>query len=77
MKAKPEFQVSDAGEITLQGITVEAGGISARGFPSAGITPSVQLATVNLPQSTAPALVQQSAITVDRNQVEQILYREE
>ena len=77
MKAKPEFQVSDAGEITLQGITVEAGGVSARGVPSAGITPSVQLATVNLPQSTAPALVQQSAITVDRNQVEQILYREE
>jgi len=77
MKAKPEFQVSDAGEITLQGITVEAGGISARGFPSAGITPSVQLATVNLPQAAAPALVQQSAITVDRNQVEQILYREE
>ncbi len=79
MKAKPEFQVSDAGEITLQGITVEAGGMSARGLPSAGITPSVQLATVNLPQATAPApaLVQQSAITVDRNQVEQILYREE
>jgi len=77
MKAKPEFLVSDAGEITLQGITVEAGGVSARGVPSAGITPSVQLATVNLPQATAPALVQQSAITVDRNQVEQILYREE
>jgi hypothetical protein len=77
MKAKPEFQVSDAGEITLQGITVEAGGVSARGVPSAGITPSVQLATVNLPQATSPALVQQSAITVDRNQVEQILYREE
>ncbi|NDA73419.1 MAG: caspase family protein, partial [Betaproteobacteria bacterium] len=77
MKAKPEFQVSDAGEITLQGITVEAGGVTARGIPSAGITPSVQLATVNLPQAAAPALVQQSAITVDRNQVEQILYREE
>jgi len=77
MKAKPEFQVSDAGEITLQGITVEAGGISVQGVPSAGITPAVQLATVNLPQATAPALVQQSAITVDRNQVEQILYREE
>jgi hypothetical protein len=77
MKAKPEFQVSDAGEITLQAITVEAGGASVRGIPSAGITTQVQLATVNLPQASAPAIVQQSAISVDRNQVEQILYREE
>jgi hypothetical protein len=77
MKAKPEFQVSDAGEITLQAITVEAGGASVRGIPSAGITTQVQLATVNLPQAAAPAIVQQSAISVDRNQVEQILYREE
>jgi hypothetical protein len=76
-KAKPEFQVSDAGEITLQAITVEAGGASVRGTPSTGITTQVQLATVNLPQAAAPAIVQQSAISVDRNQVEQILYREE
>jgi hypothetical protein len=77
MNAKPDFQVSDAGEITLQAITVEAGGASVRGIPSAGITTQVQLATVNLPQAAAPAIVQQSAISVDRNQVEQILYREE
>jgi hypothetical protein len=77
IRSRPEFQVSDSGQIVLQSIVVEAGGVSARGLPSTGVTTPVQIATVTLPQATAPAVAQQSAITVDRNQVEQILYREE
>lgn len=78
LRAKPEFQVTDAGEIVLQAVAVEAGGVSARGLPSSGVSaPAVQLASVTLPQATAPAVAQQSVLTVDRNQVEQILYRDE
>jgi hypothetical protein len=77
IRARPEFQVSDSGQIVLQSIAVEAGGVTARGLPSTGVTAPVQIATVTLPQATAPAVAQQSAISVDRNQVEQILYREE
>jgi hypothetical protein len=77
VKAKPEFQVSDAGEVTLHAITVEAGGAMVRGVPSAGTVNPVQLAIVNLPQIPAPTIAQQSGVTVDRNQVEQIFYREE
>jgi tetratricopeptide (TPR) repeat protein len=77
MKAKPVFVVSNAGELSLQAITVEAAGTSARGVPSAGVTAPVQLATVNLPAVAVPVIAQQSGATVDRNQVEQILYRDE
>ncbi len=78
LRAKPEFQVTDAGEIVLQAVAVEAGGAKARGLPSAGApAPAVQLATVTLLQATPLAVAQQSALIVDRNQVEQILYRDE
>jgi hypothetical protein len=78
LRAKPDWQVTDAGEIVLQAVSLDAGSTTARGLPSAGVSaPAVQLASVTLPQATAPAVAQQSALTVDRNQVEQILYRDE
>jgi len=77
--ANPEFAVSDAGEISLGALTLEAGGGKARGVPTAAPTGAapIQLASVTLPQLPSATLAQQSALTVDRNQVEQILYREE
>lgn len=76
MKANPEFQVSQTGEISLQALSVQAGGASASGTPSTGIASPVQLASVTIP-AQSPALAQQGAVTVDRNQIEQILYRDE
>ncbi len=76
MKANPEFQVSQTGEISLQALSVQAGGTSARGTPSTGVASPVQLASVTIP-AQSPLLAQQGAVTVDRNQVEQILYRDE
>jgi hypothetical protein len=77
MRAKPVFQISNLGDISLQAINVEVGGTSARGAPSSGVSAPVQLATVNLPTVAAQTLTQQSGVAVDRNQVEQILYRDE
>ncbi len=77
LRATPQFVVSDSGDVSLQAILVEAGGASARGLPSAGGAASIQLAAVTLPTAAAPAVAAQSAVTVDRNQVESILYREE
>jgi len=77
LKGKPEFQVSDSGDVTLIALIVDAQGISARGVPSVGITAPIQLATATIDQIAPTAVSQQSAVTVDRNQVEQILYREE
>jgi hypothetical protein len=76
LKASPEFQVSQTGEISLQALSVQAGSTSARGTPSTGIASPVQLASVTIP-AQSPVLAQQGAVTVDRNQVEQILYRDE
>jgi hypothetical protein len=76
MKANPEFQVNQTGEISLQALSVQAGSTSARGTPSTGIASPVQLASVTIP-AQSPVLAQQGAVTVDRNQVEQILYRDE
>jgi hypothetical protein len=77
MRAKPVFQISNLGDISLQAINVEVGGTSARGVPATGVSAPMQLATVNLPTVAAQTLSQQSGVAVDRNQVEQILYRDE
>ena len=77
MRAKPIFQISNLGDISLQAINVELGGTSVRGAPSSGVSAPMQLATVNLPTVAAQTLSQQSGVAVDRNQVEQILYRDE
>ena len=77
MTVNAEFQVSDSGEVVVAALNVEAGGVSARGLPSTTTAAPMQLASVTIASTPAPAIAQQSAVTVDRNQVEQILYREE
>lgn len=76
LKVSPDFQVSQTGEISVQSLSVQAGGTSVRGIPSTGIATPVQLASVTIPAQT-PAIAQQSAVSVDQNQVERILYRDE
>jgi hypothetical protein len=77
MKVNAEFQVSDSGEVVFAALNVEVGGVSARGLPSTSSAAPMQLASITIASTPAPAIAQQSAVTVDRNQVEQILYREE
>ena len=77
IKVNAEFQVSDSGEVVVAALNVEAGGVSARGLPSTSSATPMQLAAVTIASTPAPVIAQQSAVTVDRNQVEQILYREE
>ena len=77
LKIKPEFQVSDSGEVTLEALKVYAQGASAVGVPAVGITTPIRLASATLSEATAGSFAQQSSVTVDRNQVEQILYRDE
>jgi hypothetical protein len=76
---KPDFFVSDSGQFGIRAINIESGGNKVAGITSqanAG-SQSLRLATIDVPVSNLPALTQQSAITVDKNQVEQILYRDE
>jgi hypothetical protein len=77
LRARPDFEINDNGEIFLKTITVEAGGGSFSGGPAAGAMPAVQGSSVTIAQVSTPPMVQQGLLTVDRNQVEQILYREE
>ena len=77
IQMNPEFQVGDSGEVVISALAVEAGGISARGLPSTSSAAPMKLASVTIASTPAPVTAQQSAVTVDRNQVEQILYREE
>ncbi len=76
MKASPEFQVSQTGEISLMALSVQAGGASVRGIPSSSVVTQATRASAIIP-AQSPALAQQSAVTVDQNQVEKILYRDE
>lgn len=72
----PEVYVSEAGQFGIKGI--KSG--NTQGYPSQGgfTNQSLQIATVDIPTVVnALPLVKQTAITVDRNQVEQILYRDE
>jgi hypothetical protein len=76
---KPEFFVRDSGQFGIKAINIESGGVKFAGTPtqdSAG-SQALRFATIDLPVSNLPVLTQQSAITVDKNQVEQILYRDE
>ena len=76
---KPEFYVSDSGQFGIRAINIESSGIKVAGtFSQANASSqSLRLATIDVPVSNLPVLNQQSAITVDKNQVEQILYRDE
>jgi hypothetical protein len=75
---KPVFYITDSGEFGLRSILVQADKLESTGAPTnASAQRQTPLtATISVPAPSAP-LEQQSAIAVDRNQVEQILYREE
>lgn len=79
LSLKPEFFVSDSGQFGIKAINIESGGVKVAGTPTQGSAASqtLRLATIDVPVSNSPVLTQQSAITVDKNQVEQILYRDE
>jgi len=77
---KPDFYISDSGQFGIKTINIESAGVRVSGLPSSQNNSSKQpsrLATIDVPTPNLPVLVQQSSITVDKNQVEQILYREE
>jgi hypothetical protein len=75
---KPVFYISDSGEFGLRSILVQADKLESTGTPtSASAQRQTPLtATISVP-APSTLIAQQSAIAVDRNQVEQILYREE
>ena len=79
LKLKPEFFVTDSGQFGIKAMNLEFSGAKVSGNPSlthAG-SQTLRLATIDVPMTNMPELAQQSALTVDRNQVEQILYRDE
>jgi hypothetical protein len=78
LNVSPNFEVSATGEISLKAVVVDGSGYSVRGLPSdSNPQNSFQLSIVTLPSVPVQAISQQSSVTVDRNQVEQILYRDE
>jgi len=79
LKLTPEFFVTDLGQFGIKAINIESGGVNLSGSPTktdAG-NQALRIATIDVPITSMPPLKQQSALTVDRNQVEQILYRDE
>jgi hypothetical protein len=76
---KPDFFVSDTSQFGIKAINIESGSLKVVGTASQvnASSQALRLATIDVPISNLPALTQQSAITVDKNQVEQILYRDE
>jgi len=76
---KPEFFVTDIGEFGIKNITAQVGQDISLGSlsQSDSITQPLRVATIEVPVTSQAPLTQQSALVVDRNQVEQILYRDE
>ena len=76
---KPEFFVSESGQFGIKAINIQSGDVKVSGTPSQSSAGSqaLRLATIDVPVTNFPVLTQQSVITVDKNQVEQILYRDE
>ena len=80
LNLKPVFYIAESGEFGLRSIIAAANNLASAGVPtSASAQRQTPLtATISVPVPPPSSLVaQQSAIAVDRNQVEQILYREE
>lgn len=79
LKLTPEFFVTDSGQFGVKTIRVESGGVKLSGSPTHtdATSQTLRIATIDVPVLSMSALTQQSALTVDRNQVEQILYRDE
>ena len=79
LRLTPEFFVTDSGQFGIKAMSLESGGVRVSGTPTftdAG-SQMLRLATIDVPITSKPELAQQSALTVDKNQVEQILYRDE
>jgi hypothetical protein len=78
LELKPVFYISETGEFGLRSILVQADKLESTGTPtSASAQRQTPLtATISVP-APSTLIAQQSALAVDRNQVEQILYREE
>ncbi len=76
---KPDFFITDTGEFGIKNITAQVGqDISLGSFSqSDSFTQPLRVATIDVPVTSQVPLTQQSALVVDRNQVEQILYRDE
>jgi hypothetical protein len=76
---KPVFYITDSGEFGLRSILVQADKLESTGTPTnASAQRQTPLtATISVPVPATTLIAQQSPIAVDRNQVEQILYREE
>ena len=79
LKSIPEFFVNDSGQFGIKGIKIEAKGLNALGTLSQVdmVRQTQRVATVDMPLPYLTNLSQQSATSVDKNQVEQILYRDE
>jgi hypothetical protein len=79
LKLAPEFFVTDSGQFGVKTIRVESGGVKLSGAPTQtdATSQTLRIATIDVPILSMSDLTQQSALTVDRNQVEQILYRDE
>jgi hypothetical protein len=79
IKLIPEFFVTDSGQFGIKALTIDSGGVKVAGTPTQtdAFSQTLRLATIDVPITSMPAMTQQSALTVDRNQVEQILYRDE
>jgi hypothetical protein len=79
LKLYPEFFINDNGQFGVKAISAQINDYKSIGTSTLnGATlQSLRIATIDVPISSLPALTQQSAITVDKNQVEQILYRDE
>ena len=74
MKAIPQFQVSETGDLFLRALSVEVGGTTAQGTPSVGVASPLQLASVILPAQapdfvSLPPVSELVPVFVDGNKV--------
>lgn len=79
LKASPVFFVSGAGQFGVKGIAIQSNGVVASGTPTKAdpVSQTLRVATIDVPVVPILAVAQQSGSLVDKNQVEQILYRDE
>ena len=79
LKLKPEFSISENGQFSVKSMNIFLGEAKVTGIPTLTeeLSQTSRISTIDLPITNIPLLMQQSAIMVDRNQVEQILYRDE
>jgi hypothetical protein len=76
---KPEFFVTEAGQFGIKTIRLESAGAQVAGVSSQenATNQPARIASIDVAVPKMQVLAQQSAVTVDKNQVEQISYRDE